>query len=291
MANLILLAIVAALYLLGVRRYDSAHAGHAFRKRRAASFLAGLLVIAAAVASPLEQKAEASFPAHMVQHLLLTMIAAPLLLGGAPLFLARRATPPGVRRIVLAALRSRATELLTFPPVAWGVLPALMWASHFSSFYDAALRHELLHSLEHVLYLGAALLFWFPVLGVDPARWRLSHPARLVYVFLSLPANTLLGLALYSSRRPLYPTYAGMAGGGSAALEDQKAGALVMWLVGDIVMLAALLLVAASWARRSFELRAEANQGVGRDGEEQQREVRDGVPEQPHGPWRAGFPP
>jgi putative membrane protein len=243
-ATLVAIAVAAGLYAAGVRRWDRAHPSQPFPRRRVWWFAGGLATIGVALVGPIEGAAGVRFSAHMVQHVLLTLVAPPLLLLGRPLLLARRAAPAPVRGAVTRALRSRSAHRLAHPVVAWASLAVVLWASHFTSLYDAAIRSDAVHAAEHLLYLGAGLLFWFPVVAADPSPWRLGHGARLLYVFVALPANALLALSLYESGRVLYSSY-----GGAGALADQRVAAAIMWVFGGLLLLAAMLVVAASWAR------------------------------------------
>jgi putative membrane protein len=240
----LLLVLAAGLYLLGVGRFGAAHPRTPFPRRWVAAFAAGLLALAAAVVGPVDRLAEELFSWHMVQHLLLIMVAPPLLLLGRPLLLARRAGGPASRRILLAALRSRLAAAVTHPAVAWVGLAVVLWATHFSSLYQRALTSDPVHVLEHGLYLGAGLLFWFPVVGAEPSPRRLSHPARLLYLLVAAPAGALLASTVYQSERVLYRAYEG-----AGALADQRAAGAVMWIGGGLLFLGAVLLLAASWAR------------------------------------------
>ena len=107
-------------------------------------------------------------------------------------------------------------------------------------------------SLEHLLYLGAALLFWWPIIGLDPSPWRMPHPVRVMYAFLQMPQNTFLGARDLSGIEPLYPHYAtlGRAWGPTVIADQQLAGGL-MWIVGDLVFLVAILFDRwSSWMRQ-----------------------------------------
>jgi cytochrome c oxidase assembly factor CtaG len=203
-----------------------------------------------AVVSPVAAYAEVLFSVHMVQHLLLTMVAAPLLLWAEPVRLARRTAGPQARRRLAATLRSGAVRGVTFPPVTWAVFLLVMWGTHFSGLYQGALETEALHVLEHGMYLAGGLLFWFPVLAAEPSRWRLGPGARLLYLFLAMPANAFLALAIFQADRPLYAAYADPPAWAASALADQRAAAALMWVVGGLAMLAAILLVAGAWAHR-----------------------------------------
>lgn len=207
---------------------------------RSAAFLGGLSAVLVALASPIDALAERSFTAHMVQHLLLTVVAAPLLLLGRPLTLALRSGPgrPWIRR----AVRSREFGALTHPVVAWLAFVGTMYATHLGPLYEAALRSPAWHAAEHSLFLATALLFWLPVVGDTPARHRLGHGARLLYLALAMPAEGFLALAIFSAGRALYPAYAG-----PGALDDQRSAAVVMWIVGDMMLLGAIALAALAW--------------------------------------------
>jgi cytochrome c oxidase assembly factor CtaG len=179
---------------------------------------AGLLVAGVALSPPFEARVDVSLPAHMVQHVLLTMLAAPL----------------------LAAALPRAPRI--HPVVAWLLFAATGWAIHFSPFFDAAADTVPVHVAEHALLIGTGVLFWAQV--VAPGA-RLSHPLRILYLVVAMPQNTFLALAISSAGRVLYPHYAG----GSDPLGDQRVAGGVMWVAGDVVLLVAVLLTAAAWAR------------------------------------------
>ena len=133
--------------------------------------------------SPIERYDTTLFSVHMVQHLLIVMVAAPLLLIAAPVtLLLRVATPEARQRLILPVLHSRLLRILTNPFVAWSLFAVVMWASHFTPLFDAALEDPFVHFLEHGLYLSTALLFWYPVIAADPGPNRLPHGARVGYL-------------------------------------------------------------------------------------------------------------
>ena len=180
----------------------------------------------------------------MWQHLLLTLVAAPLMVFGAPMTLLLRAWRSG-RPAVGRVLHSLPARLLTHPLVTWSFFALVMWLTHLTGFYSAALRSESLHLLEHALYLAAGFLFWFPVAGVDPARRKLTRPGRIGYLIAALPFQSFLGVAIYSSNRVLYAPYRDSA----AALADQRTAGLVMWLAGDALILIAIVASVVLWLR------------------------------------------
>ena len=175
----------------------------------------------------------------MVQHILLMFVAAPLLALSAPITLLLRAADGRTRtRILLPILHSRFLKVLAFPVVSWAIFAGVMWGSHFSPLFDAALEDPLVHDLEHLLFLGAAILFWWPALAVDPVPWRMPYPARIAYLFLQMPQNTFLSVAIYGASAPLYAHYATLQRPwGPTPLEDQALAGGLMWAGGDLVFL------------------------------------------------------
>lgn len=233
------------LYVAGVKRIKG------WPRGRSRCFFGGLVVVFVAVGTPLASYDRVLFSVHMVQHLLLTLIAAPLLVLGSPVALASRASRGWPRAVLLRMTKSRIATVLGHPIVTWLVFTGVLWATHFTPLYDAALDNEFLHIVEHGLYLGSALMFWWPVVGTDPGAHHLPHPARLAYLVLAMPVQTFLGLALYNADGVLYPHYASVVRDwGPTVLDDQRAGALIMWIGSNPVMLAALALVLSDWMRR-----------------------------------------
>lgn len=236
----------------------------AWPKPRTACFLAGLVVIAVALLSPIDRYADLLLWVHMIQHLLLMLVAAPLVLLGSPLLLAVRSLPPGrLRQAWTRAARGRGFRILGHPLLGWAVFVAVLAGTHFTPLYDAALEHRALHALEHALYLGGALLFWWPVVGRDPSAHRLSHPLRLLYLALVAPANTIIAVAIAGSGRVLYPHYAAVARDwGPSPLLDQSMAGSLMWVAGDLCLVAAAGLVLAGWMRHD---RARSDREDARD--------------------------
>jgi cytochrome c oxidase assembly factor CtaG len=126
-------------------------------------------------------------------------------------------------------------------PVSWLLFAAVMWTAHLTSFYDAALDNANLHAFEHFVFLGASIAFWMPVISGSK-----SYPLRLAYLALSLPQQAFLALAIYSASTPLYEHY--------ADLDDQKAGAIVMWVGGDMAFIIAIAIVIGAWMRAERDL-------------------------------------
>lgn len=272
----VLLAVLVAsavAWLVLTRRVGRAHQGHPHPRWRDLAFLAGLATLAVALTSPIEAYEGELFSVHMLQHMLLELVAAPLLLLGAPATLALRAATPSARRWLLAVLHSRVVSILSFPLLAWVLFAAVNWGWHFSSLYNDALENSWLHDVQHLTFLGAALLFWWPVVGADPSRWRLPHPVRLFYLFLAMPQNSFLGIALMSAPTALYPHYlTNLRDWGPSPIVDQNVGGMLMWVGGDVVFLLAMGFVVAAWVR------AEDRRTARQDAREDARLSRAGPP-------------
>jgi putative copper resistance protein D len=245
------LAVVAGWWLWAVTRVNAQHPATPVPRRRTAALLLGLLALAFALVSGVERYDTTLFSVHMVQHVLIVLVAAPLIALSAPITLLLRLSSRAVRRRwLLPILHSRALRVLAFPVVAWIAFAGVMWASHFSGLFDLALEDPLVHDLEHGLFLGSALLFWWPAVGLDPAPWRIGFPARIAYVFLQMTQNTFLAVVLLNASTVLYPHYDSLGQPyGVDALSDQRLAAGVMWIVGDAIFLGAIMLLVAAWMR------------------------------------------
>lgn len=247
-AGLALLGYAAARHRLSSGPHRAAARSRAGRGRMAC-FGAGVLAILVATSGPPDALSGVSLTAHMVQHVLLQMVAAPLLLLGAPLSLLLRADPPWLPRRVLAGLlRSRPVRALAHPLTALGLFVLVLVGTHLTPLYNLALERERLHEIEHVAFLVTAVLFWWPAIGADPAPHRPRYPARLLYLFLSMPVMAYLGLAIASSSRVLYPYYtAHPPPWGVSALQDQAAAGTIMWVAGMFTIVPAMAVVLLRW--------------------------------------------
>ena len=245
------IAVALLLWRWAVRRVNGVHPGNRVPRSRTVAFVAGMAAIAMALLSGIDRYDTSLFSVHMVQHVLLTLVAAPLIALSGPITLALRvASPTTRRRILLPILHARLTRILAFPVVAWLLLATVMWVTHFSALFDAALEDPLIHDLEHGLYLGAALLFWWPAVARDPAPWRMTHPVRAMYTFLQMSQNTFLAVTLLNVQEVLYHHYATLARSwGLPPLADQQLAAGIMWVTGDLIFLAAIMTILVGWSR------------------------------------------
>ena len=245
------LLLAAAGWFVVVRRVAAVHPGHPVPAARTAAFLGGLAAIAVALQSGVERYDTTLFSVHMVQHLLLMLVAAPLIALAAPVTQLLRAASPAARgRWLLPVLHSTPVAALGHPIVAWLAFTVVLWFSHFSPLFDLALEDRGVHELEHGLYLASSLLFWWPVVGADPARRRMPYAARALYLLLQLPVNSFLGMAILFAPAALYHHYATLGSPyGITALADQQTAGGIMWLAGDVAFIVAVLAVIAAWMR------------------------------------------
>ena len=247
------LAIVGSIvwWIWAVRRVDAQHPANRVPRQRTLAFLGAMLALSFALISGIERYDTTLFSVHMVQHVLLVLVVAPLLALSAPVTLVLRLSSQATRRRwILPVLHSRAMRAVSFPVTAWLIFAGVMWASHFSGLFDLALENPLVHDLEHGLFLVSALLFWWPAVGLDPAPWRIGHPARIAHVFMQMTQNTFLAVVILNATGVLYPHYATLGRPyGIDPLADQRLAAGVMWLAGDLIFLAAIMLLVAGWMR------------------------------------------
>ncbi len=231
------------------------------RRWEAIAFAAGWVALAIALVSPLHPLGETLFAAHMTQHTLLMVIAAPLLVLGRPVVAFLFAIPMRWRRALGRLTRARPLRAtwraLTEPVAAFGIQTVALWAWHAPRLYQAALASEAVHALQHLSFLGAALLYWWSLLHL---RGREGDGVAALSLFATMVQTGLLGALLTFSITLWYPAYASRAAAwGLTALEDQQLAGLIMWVPAGLVYIAAAL---AFVARLINESDARAARGV-----------------------------
>jgi putative membrane protein len=251
------LSIVAAALLYGIgtwRVWGRAGHGHGIRPKQAACFAAGLLAIVLALMSPIDHLAEDLLSAHMVQHLLLILAAAPLLVLGAPQTAFAWALPRNPRlaaaRRLHGARRLRAVwRWITRPAAAWSLHVGTLLAWHLPGLYQAALANDAVHALEHLMFLGTAFTFWWALLRMGRTG-RLSYGLGVLYVFGAGLAESGLGALMLFSDQVWYPAYAATTPGyGLSALTDQQLAGVIMWVPPSVVMLGIAVAMFLAWLR------------------------------------------
>jgi cytochrome c oxidase assembly factor CtaG len=217
---------------------------------RAVSFLSGLCSVWIALASPIDAINEYVLTAHMLQHMLLMMVAPPLILLGAPLVPMARGLPSVVARRVAAPIATRPAveqmgHALTNPVAGALLMGVVMFAWHTPILYELALSSESWHEVEHASFLVASLIFWWPVVLPWPSRERWPRWAMVPYLLLADLQNTALAAILAFSDRVLYPSYSEAPRiFGLSALEDQVAAGAFMWVAGSLAFILPAIVLA-----------------------------------------------
>jgi cytochrome c oxidase assembly factor CtaG len=242
--------VLAGLYGWGVVRVARRHPARPWPRWRTAFFGAGLLVIVVATQSGVGVYDDLLFYDHMVQHLLLLMVAPPLLIGGQPLTLLLHASRNPLHTWTKRVIRSRVASFLTWPVFGAALYALGVMAAHLTGIATLVERNQTAHNAEHALFVIIGYLFFLPILGTEPIRWRLSYPVRFVLLVLLMPIDTFTGIALGygSSTSPGVPIGPRPAWAPSP-VSDLHTGGAVMWVGGDAIMFGLMMIVFLMWAR------------------------------------------
>jgi putative membrane protein len=268
------LALAFVLYVAGFLRMKFRLSSGRLRWTPFVMFLGGWGWLVIALNSPIHEIGEKLFWVHMAQHEILVLISAPLLVLSRPLAPMLWALPARWREAIGRALKlkvlNRSWILISAPVIAWLLHAIALWVWHAPLLFDATLHSEFIHALQHISFLGTALLFWWALL--EGHRGRLNNGVAVLYVFTTAVHTSILGALLTLSSRPWYPSYAATAPTwGWSALQDQQFGGLIMWVPsGTLLTIVALALVARSlrsseqrWAySRTAAVLREAMDGV-----------------------------
>jgi putative membrane protein len=239
----LLLGSIVAAYVIAARRHLAA-TGEATPRRTQALFLTGMGVLWLGADWPVHDLAEGYlYLAHMWQHLLFTLVAAPLLIAGMPVWLLRSLLRPApVRRVF---------RFVTRPLVALAVFNGLLLFTHWPAVVEASVASEPIHLGLHVLIVASALAMWWPVMSPLPEMPSLSAPGQMIYLFLQSLAPTIPASFLTFGHTPLYPVYAGFPRiWGISALTDQLIAGLLMKLVGGLLLWTVIAVIFFRWFER-----------------------------------------
>jgi putative membrane protein len=250
------LALTAWLYWRGARRVwrESSERGRSVRRSEAWAFCAGWLALFIALVSPLHPWGEVLFSAHMTQHEVLMLVAAPLLVLSRPLVPFLWALPAGWRSSVGAVGKKRGVRVvwrtLTNPLVAWAIHAVALWLWHAPALFQATLRSDFVHTLQHLSFLGSALLFWWAL--IHSPRGLMGYGAAVLYMFTTSVHSGVLGALITFAHTVWYPAYATTTPSwGLTPLEDQQLGGLIMWVPAGLVYIIAGLALTVGWMRES----------------------------------------
>ena len=246
------IAIAGGLYIAGLvvlhRRGD-----HWPVPRSFSFLLGGLGSIAFATMSALGTYDTVLFSVHIVQHMILMMVAPMFLALGAPITLALRTLPARPRTMLLAVLHSRVARVLTFAPLTLALFIATPFALYYSPFYEASLRYGFWHAFLHLHFIIIGSLLMWPLMGIDPVPGRISYPLRLLMLFLMLPFHAFLGISIMSSTTLIAENWylAFNRTWPPSPLDDQYLAGGIMWASGDAVALLMLIALFAQWYAHS----------------------------------------
>ncbi len=237
----------AAAYVVGVRRLRAR--GRSWPASRTAAFLFGLVVILVATASGIAAYDRVLFSLHIVQHILLGMVAPLLLVLGAPITLALQSGSRGTQRAILRVLRSAPARVLTHPLAAWLLFGTSVVTLYFTPLYELSLRNEWFHVATHAYFVGAGCLFLAHVVGLDPIPHALGYGARLLYVLVLLPFHTFVGVALLTMNTVIASGWYDQVERrwGASPLADQRTGAGLLWISGELFGLLCIGIVVHQW--------------------------------------------
>lgn len=243
------------LYLVGVRRlWRNGKQRRGIARWEAFSFAAGWIALFVALVSPLHPLGEVLFSAHMTQHELLMLVAAPLVVLGKPLIAFLWALPLNTaRRLGIWSQTywfKRLWQFITKPVAAWTIHAIALWVWHIPSLFQATLQSDAVHTLQHVSFLGSALLFWWAL--IHGPQGLSGYGAALLYVFTTSVHSGMLGALITFSRSLIYPAYAETTPSwGLTPLEDQQLGGLIMWVPAGLAYVVAGLALFAGWLREA----------------------------------------
>jgi putative membrane protein len=245
--------VVIPLLLVAVLYFRGASARHGISGRQKLYFWAGWSVLCAALLSPLHPLGEALFSAHMAQHELLMVAAAPLLVLARPMVALLWGLPFTWRRALGQWSKQRAFQggwrFFTYPMTAWWIHAAALWIWHIPRLFQSTLKSDWVHSAQHLSFLGAALLFWWSLFY---AHGKARYGASVLYLFTTAVHTSILGSLLTFASTVWYPVYLSTtAAWGLTPLEDQQAGGLIMWIPAGLIYVIAALALFASWLRES----------------------------------------
>jgi putative membrane protein len=238
------LLVLAAIYII---RAAQAGPDQSLSGTRKLSFFASLFVIFAALNGPIHDLSDNYlFSGHMVQHLLLTLVAPPLLVSGTTGAMLRPALD--VRGVGPTA------RVLTRPAICFAVFNVTLAAWHIPALYNAALANHAIHIVEHLTFIATAVLMWWPLLSPLPELPRAPYPGQMLYCFLMAIPMTIVAIYIAMADSLLYPAYASAPRlWGITPMEDQQYGGLIMWIPGGLFFYGVMSVVFFKWARRGVD--------------------------------------
>lgn len=261
---LLVVLVIGCFYAAGV--WSLRRRGDTWSRWRIASFLGGLGWLVVATSSSLATYDTVLLSMHMVQHMVLSMVAPIFLALGAPVTLALRTMPRRPRRALLAILHSRVAATMAFPAVALALFIISPWALYFSGWYQATLESAALHDLLHLHFVVVGCLFFWPLLGLDPVPGRIAYPFRMLTVFATLPFHAFLGVTIMSMQTVIAGDwyYAFDRTWPPNPADDQYLAGGILWGAGDVVGLVIFGVLFVQWVGESSKEAAREDRRLDR---------------------------
>jgi len=238
-AAMVVEAALVVWYVTAIRRL--ATRGRHWSRWRTASFLAGTLLVVVATQSGFASYDDSVFSVHVVQHLLLMNFAPILFALAAPMTLALQSSSRRTQQALLRVLHHPVVEAITHPAVVASLAYLTMLVFFLTPLYQLSLEHPLLHDFTHLHFLVSGALFWWLVIGLDPSRWRLSHPQKLGVLAVGIPVTAILGVSLTGAHGSIAPLFHSVA--------DTRAGGSILWVAGELTTLVAMGITVYQWMR------------------------------------------
>ncbi len=252
----IIVAFLSTVYLVGMLRLQIRSRWQAIPIRKVFYAFGGYAILFFAVAGPPEAFSEDMFFAHMMQHILIAMVASVLLLAATPMAAYLWSMPETIRVGLAPSLAEtgwlrRITAALTSPKFALPAFILTLWGWHIPEAYSLAVNNELVHFAMHLSMFTTSLLFWWPIIGPPPVRSQLTDPQRIIYLILVVTPTAVLAAIITLSNTVIYTTYLDTPHHFTLTpFEDQRIGGLLMWIPGNIVYLATLTTLFLRWFSR-----------------------------------------
>ena len=244
----VIIAAALVLYLWGVRRNDALHPRHPWPVAKTAAWIGALFTTGVSIFSFIGVYQSELFWDHMVQHLMLIMVAAPLYAIASPLRLVWSATSGASHHAVSRAMRNPVAKFLGHPATAFVLYAVVIPVSHLTSWFNLTLEQETVLNLEHLVFLLVGYMFWRQIFGNDPNCYRLHPALQFFYLFLAIPIDTFTGLSLAGTQTEMFSAYLAMhRTWGPSYVTDLHIGGSIMWVVGDTLMLWPMIPVALRW--------------------------------------------
>ncbi|MBW5486419.1 cytochrome c oxidase assembly protein [Streptomyces bambusae] len=264
-----------ALYGWGVLRLR--RRGDAWPVRRTVSFVVGVLSVALVMCTKLNDYGMVLFSVHMVQHMVISMLSPILLLLGAPVTLALRALPPAARRgtkgpreLLLMLLHSRYMRVITHPVFTIPMFIASLYALYFTPLFDFLMDSRPGHIAMMVHFLAVGLVFFWPIMGVDPGPHRPGYVMRMLELFAGMPFHAFFGIALMMASEPMIATYTSPpASLGVDALQDQQWAGGIAWAFSEIPSVLVLIALVYQWYHSEQRAAKRSDRAADRDGDKE----------------------